>query len=121
MAERTNRLMNRNGRSKFNSLGQTYHVPVGQPDATVADGMSYGIRSSCAMHADSFFVERDPENANRATRTGRQHVKMATPFPLLQHFLVVTKPRPPGYSLNFPIANGRGSLRGSYGDRISRD
>jgi len=77
MAERTNRLMNRNGRSKFNSLGQTYHVPVGQPDATVADGMSYGIRSSCAMHADSFFVERDPENANRATRTGRQHVKMA--------------------------------------------
>ena len=57
------------------------------------------------MYADALFVERDPENANRASGAGRQHVKMAAPFSVLQHFLVVTKPRPPGYSLDFPITN----------------
>jgi hypothetical protein len=35
------------------------------------------------MDADSFFVKRNPDNANRAPRTGRQHVEMATPLPVL--------------------------------------
>jgi len=58
------------------------------------------------MDADAFFVQRNPENANRTSRTGRQHVEMATPLPVLQHFFVVAKPRPLGHSLDFPISNG---------------
>jgi len=73
------------------------------------------------MDADPFFVERNPEHANRASRTGRQHVEMATPLPVLQHFFVVAKPRPLGHSPDFPISNGRGGLRRSYGDRLNRD
>jgi len=73
------------------------------------------------MYADAFFVERDPENANRASRAGRQHVKMAAPFPVLQHFLVVAKPWPPLYPLDLPISNGRGRLRRPDGDLVSRD
>ena len=112
--------MNRNWRSEFNSLCQTNDVPVGKPDTAMACGMSYGIRSSCAMHADSFLVERNPENADRASRAGRQHVKMAAPFPVLQHFLVVAKPWPPLYPLDLPISNGRGSPTRPDGDRVPR-
>jgi hypothetical protein len=58
------------------------------------------------MYADPLFVELDPENANRAPRTGRQHVELATPLPVLQHFFVLAKPRPLGHSPDFPISNG---------------
>ena len=58
------------------------------------------------MDADPFFVERNPEHANRASRTGRQHVEMATPLPVLQHFFVVAKPRPLRHSPDFLISNG---------------
>ena len=57
------------------------------------------------MDADPFFVERNPEHTNRASRTGRQHVEMAAPLPVLQHLFVVAKPGPLGYSLDFPVAN----------------
>ena len=99
-------LVDRDRRSNFDPLGEANDVPVGQPDAAMTDGMSYGIRSGRAMHADAFFVERNPENANRASRTGRQHVEMATPLPVLQHFFVVAKPRHLGHSPDFPISNG---------------
>src|SRR5437667_6774486 len=87
----------------------------------MTDGMSYGIRRSRTMDADAFFVQRNPENANRASRTGRQHVEMATPLPVLQHFFVPAKPRPFGHSLDFPISNGGSRLCRSYCDRISCD
>ncbi len=99
-------LVDRDWRSNFDPLDETNYIPVGKPDAAMTDGMSYGIRSGRAMDADPFFVERNPEHANRASRTGRQHVEMATPLPVLQHFFVVAKPRPLGHSPDFPISNG---------------
>src|SRR5438093_11778299 len=45
-------LVDRDWRSRFDSFGQANHVPVRQPDAAMAQGMSYGIGSSCAMDAD---------------------------------------------------------------------
>src|SRR5205823_12623052 len=99
-------LVDRDRRSNFDPRGEADDVPVGKPDAAMTDGMSYGIRSGRAMDADPFFVERKPEHANRASRAGRQHVGMATPLPVLQHFFVVAKPRPLGHSPDFPISNG---------------
>ena len=72
------------------------------------------------MDADSFFIERDPENAHRTPRAGRQHIKMTASLTMLQHFFVVAEPGPFRNSLNFPISNRRNSLGGSDGDWISR-
>src|SRR6266511_1455404 len=98
-------LMNRDVVAWFYFCCETDDVPIGQTNATVACSTADRTRLVSAVHADAFFVERDPHHANRITRSRRKQMKIAAPHPMLEHFLVVTERGHLCDAAHFPFAN----------------
>src|SRR5438067_1227488 len=113
--------MNRDVVAWFYFCRETDDVPVGKTNAPVACGAANRTRVVGAVDTDAFLVERDPHYANRITRSRRKQMEITAPFPMLEHFLVVTESGHLGDAAYFPLANGRSRLRRANRHRISSD
>ncbi len=81
-----------NAIAAFNFCGKPHDVPIGETNTAVACSMADRTGFVCAVNADSFFVEGNPHDANRVSRTRWKHVKIPAPLTVLEHLLVVAKP-----------------------------
>ena len=57
------------------------------------------------MDADAFFVERDPDHADRTIWTRREHMEITAAHAVLQHLFVPAKPWQLSDLGHFPFAN----------------
>ena len=58
-------LMNRNAVAAFYFRGETYHVPVGKTNATMAGRVADRIGLIGPVNGNTLFVECNPDYANR--------------------------------------------------------
>src|SRR6266542_3390400 len=99
--------MNRDVVAWFYFRRETDDVPIGQANA--------------AVDTDTLFVERDPHNTHRITRSRWKQMKIAAPPSMLEHLLIVTESGHLRDAGHFPFANGRSRMRGADRDWIGSD
>jgi len=57
------------------------------------------------MKTDAFFVERNPDHADRAVWTRWKHVEITATLAVFEHFFVVTERRQLCDPAHFPFTN----------------
>ena len=92
-------------------LSHARGVPIGSANAAMARGASDRLGIVRAVNADVRLVQSHPEHAHRIVRPGRQIVKGARFFAVIEHALVVSENRQGCDAQNFPEPIGAAAWR----------
>src|SRR5262249_3601373 len=96
-------------------------VPVREPNTAVACGAANCLWIIRAVNTDPWSIQAHPKNADQVVRARREIVIILRAHSVVEHALVVPKPRPDRCTQNFPCADRRRQSFGSWGDREHAD